>query len=283
VPAPALVLVAIASVQVGSAVARTIFDVTGANGAVLLRLALGGALLVAVVRPRVRRWSRQQLGAAALLGLTMGAMNVAFYLSIRTVPLGVAVTVEFIGPLLVALVQTRRTRDLLCVVLAGAGVALLGLDGGADVPLGGLALALLAGLFWGGYILASARVGRLVPGLDGLAVALVVAALLALPAGAEGATKALTEPAVLAAAAAVALLSSVIPYTLELVALREIPTRVFGVLMSLEPAAAALAGLAVLGQRLGSRELVALALVSLASLGVTLGRRDDQAPLPPVD
>jgi inner membrane transporter RhtA len=277
------VLVAIASVQVGSAIARTIFDVTGATGAVLLRLALGGILLVVIVRPRIRRWSRQQLGAAALLGLTMGAMNVAFYLSIRTVPLGVAVTVEFIGPLLVALAQTRRTRDLLWVVLAGAGVALLGLDGGADVPLSGLALALLAGLFWGGYILASARVGRLVPGLDGLAVALVVAALLALPAGAQGAAKALTDPAVLAAAAAVALLSSVIPYALELLALRRMPTRVFGVLMSLEPAAAALAGLAVLGQRLGSRELVALALVSLASLGVTLGRRDDQPPLQPLE
>jgi inner membrane transporter RhtA len=236
-----------------------------------------------VLRPRVRQWSRQQLGAAALLGLTMGAMNLSFYLSIRTVPLGVAVTVEFIGPLLVALVQTRRARDLLWVALAGLGVALLGLDGGADVPLGGLALALLAGLFWGGYILASARVGRLVEGVDGLAVALVVAAVLVLPFGVPGAAQALTEPSVLAAGVAVALLSSVIPYGLELTALRRIPTRVFGVLMSLEPAAAARAGLVVLDQRLGPRELVALVMVSLASLGVTLGRREGQQPVAPLE
>lgn len=271
VPAPLLVLVAIGSVQLGGAVARTAFDVTGANGMTLLRLAVAGLLLCVVLRPRVRRWSRQQLGAAALLGATMGAMNLAFYQSIRTVPLGVAVTVEFTGPLLLALAQSRRARDLLWVVLAGGGVALLGLDTDADIPLGGLALALLAGAFWAGYILASARVGRLVPGVDGLAVALVVATVLALPLGAAGASRAFSDPVALAAGVAVALLSSVIPYGLELSALRRIPTRVFGILMSLEPAAAALAGLAVLGQRLGPREMVALVLVSVASLGVTLG------------
>ena len=190
---------------------------------------------------------------------------------------------EFIGPLLVALVQTRRLVDLLWVVLAGGGVALLGLEGGTDLPLTGLALALLAGLFWGGYILASANVGRLVPGMDGLAVALLVAALLALPFGAVGATRALDDPVVLLAGLAVAFLSSIIPYGLELSALRRIPTRVFGILMSLEPAAAALAGLLVLGQHLGPRELVALVLVSAASLGVTLGRREGQPPVAPLE
>ena len=242
VPAPLLVLVAIASVQLGSAVARTVFDEVGANGITLLRLGISALFLVLVVRPRVRRWSRQQVGSAVLLGLTMGAMNIVFYLSIRTVPLGVAVTVEFIGPLLVALVQSRRFGDFVFVLLAASGVVLLGVDGGSDVPLGGLALALLAGLFWGGYILASARVGRLVPGMDGLAVALVVSAALALPLGAEGALGAFSDPVVLMAGVAVALLSSVVPYGLELAALRRIPTRVFGILMSLEPAAAALAG-----------------------------------------
>jgi inner membrane transporter RhtA len=169
------------------------------------------------------------------------------------------------------------------VVLAGVGVALLGLNRGADVPLGGLALALLAGLFWGGYILASAHVGRLVEGIDGLAVALVVATVLALPLGAEGAAQALSEPSALAAGVAVALLSSVIPYGLELSALRRIPTRVFGVLMSLEPAAAAVAGLAVLDQRLEPSELLALVLVSVASLGVTLGRREGERPVAPLE
>jgi inner membrane transporter RhtA len=276
-----LVLVAIASVQTGSAIARTAFDVTGAAGMTLLRLGLSGLLLTALVRPRVHRWSRLQWAAAVVLGLTMGAMNLVFYLAIREVPLGVAVTVEFIGPLMVALVQTRRGRDLLWVLLAGAGVALLGLHGEGDIPLGGLALALLAGLFWAGYILASARVGKVLPGVDGLAVALLVAALLALPFGAAGAARAVADGHALAVGAAVALLSSVIPYGLELTALRTIPTRVFGVLMSLEPAAAAIAGLVVLDQVLGARELVALLLVSLASVGVTLSRRsDERAPQP---
>lgn len=283
VPAPALVLVSILSVQFGSAVARTAFDVVGANGITLMRLAFSGLILTALVRPAVRGWSRAQWRAAVLLGLTMGSMNLVFYLSIREIPLGVAVTVEFIGPLLVALVQTRRLVDLLWVVLAGGGVALLGLEGGADLPFTGLALALLAGLFWGGYILASANVGRLVPGMDGLAVALLVSALLALPFGAAGATRALDDPVVLLAGLGVAFLSSIIPYGLELSALRRIPTRVFGILMSLEPAAAALAGLLVLGQRLGPRELVALVLVSAASLGVTLGRREGQPPVAPLE
>jgi inner membrane transporter RhtA len=235
-------------------------------------------VLVALVRPRVWSWRRDQWLAAVAFGLTMGAMNLTLYLAIRDVPLGVAVTVEFLGLLLVALVQTRRPVDFLWVLLAAGGVGLLGLRGDTSAPLGGLALALLAGLFWGGYIVTSARVGRLVPGMDGLAVALVVATLLALPFGAAGASRAVADGGALLAGAAVALLSSLIPYGFELTALRTLPTRVFGVLMSLEPAAAAVAGLVVLGQRLGTRELVALALVSLASAGVTLGRRAGQPP-----
>jgi len=281
VPAPALVLVAIASVQLGSASARTVFDEIGANGVTLMRLGFSGLLLALLLRPRVWRWTRAQLGAAALLGLAMGLMNLTFYQAIRTVPLGVAVTVEFLGPLLLALVQTRRALDYLWVLLAGGGVALLGLDERGDLPLAGLGLALLAGMFWAGYILASARVGRLLPGVDGLAVALVLAAVLALPVGAEGAVHGLDDPGVLLVGLSVALLSSVIPYGLELTALRRMPTRVFGVLMSLEPAAAAVAGLLVLGQRLGVPEVLALVLVSVASLGVTLGRRD--GPRPPLE
>ena len=281
VPAPVLVLVAIASVQVGSAVARTAFDVTGASGMTLLRLAIAGLLLTALVRPRVRAWSREQWTAAAALGLTMGAMNLVFYLAIQDVPLGVAVTVEFVGPLLLALVQSRRVWELVWALLAGAGVVLLGLDGGESVPITGLALALLAGMFWAGYILASARVGKVLPGIDGLAIALLVAALLALPFGATGAARAFADGQALLIGCAVALLSSVIPYALELTALRSIPTRVFGVLMSLEPAAAAIAGLIVLDQVLGTRELVALVAVSAASVGVTYARRSDQpAPQP---
>jgi inner membrane transporter RhtA len=283
IPAPALILVSIGSVQLGSAVARTAFDVAGAPGITLLRLAVSGLLLALLVRPKVGSWSRAQWVAALAFGLTMGAMNLSLYLAIRDVPLGVAVTVEFLGPLLVALVQTRRVLDLLWVLLAAAGVALLGLRGETSAPLGGLALALLAGLCWGGYILASARVGRLVPGMDGLAVALVFAAVLVLPFGTPGAGRAIANGGALLAGIAVAFLSSLIPYALELTALRRIPTRVFGVLMSLEPGAAAIAGLLVLDQRLGARELVALGLVSLASVGVTLGRRATDRPVQPLD
>lgn len=276
-------LVAIASVQTGSAVARTLFDDLGAAGVTLLRLGLSALLLLAVLRPRVRAWSHAQWQAALLLGTAMAGMNLVFYLALRTVPLGVAVTVEFVGPLLLALAQTRRLLDLLWAALAASGVALLGLDTSSDVPLSGLALALLAGLFWAGYILASARVGQVLPGVDGLAVALAVAALLVLPFGAEGASAVVDRPVLLVAALAVALLSSVLSYGLELVALRRMPTRVFGILMSLEPGAAAVAGLVVLGQALGPRELAALVLVSLASLGVTLGRREDAVPAQPLE
>jgi inner membrane transporter RhtA len=283
IPAPALVLTAIASVQVGSAIARNLFDDLGALGVTLLRLGLAALLLLVVLRPRVWTWSRRSWQAAVLLGLAMAGMNTVFYLALRTVPLGVAVTVEFVGPLLLSLVQTRRFLDLAWAGLAAAGVALLGLDTTSGVPLTGLALALLAGSFWAAYILASAHVGQLLPGVDGLAVALSVAALVVLPFGLDGAAAVLDRPSLLIGAACVALLSSVLSYGLELQALRRIPTRVFGILMSLEPAAAALAGLVVLGQALHTRELVALVLVSLASVGVTLGRADGGLPAQPLE
>lgn len=282
VPAPLLVLTAIVSVQVGSAVATTLFDALGAAGTTLLRLGLAALLLLVVLRPRLRTWDRRAWRAAALLGAAMAGMNLVFYLALQTVPLGIAVTVEFVGPLLLALSQTRRLVDGLWALLAAGGVLLLGLDRSGDVPVSGLVLAFVAGLFWAGYILASAHVGQVLPGADGLAVALAVAALLVLPFGLEGASAVLDEPVLLLAAAGVALLSSVVSYGLELSALRRMPTRVFGVLMSLEPAAAAIAGLLLLGQALGPREVVALVAVSAASAGVTLARRERAAPLAPI-
>ncbi|MBW3619746.1 MAG: EamA family transporter [Actinobacteria bacterium] len=273
VPAPALVLLAVASVQCGSAVATKLFDAAGASGTVLMRLAFSALILVVVLRPRFWTWSRASLGAVSMLGLAMGAMNLTFYLAIRTVPLGVAVTLEFLGPLTVTLVQTRRWKDLAWALLAAGGVALLGLSGGEAAPVAGMGWALAAGTFWALYILASARVGRLVPGTDGLAVALVVGALLVLPFGASGVVAVLDRPAILLGGVAVAILSSLLPYSLELAALRHLPTRVFGILMSLEPAAGAVAGLLIIGQRLALPEVVALVLVSVASAGATLGRR----------
>jgi len=278
VPAPLLVLVGIASVQTGSAIARTLFDELGVTGTALMRLVLASLLLLVVLRPPIRTWTRRHWRAAALLGTAMAGMNMLFYLSLNTVPLGIAVTVEFMGPLLLALVQTRHASDFLWALLAAAGVVALGLDTTSDIPLTGLLIAFLAGVFWAGYILASAHVGQVLPGVDGLAVALAIAAVLVLPFGAAGATAVFSTPSLLIGAAAVAVLSSVIPYGLELTALRRLPTRVFGVLMSLEPAAAAVAGWIVLDQQLGRREIVALFMVSAASAGITLGRREGMPP-----
>ncbi|WP_127505833.1 EamA family transporter [Actinoplanes solisilvae] len=273
VPAPAQVLLAIASVQVGSAVARGLFDDLSAAGVTFLRLFLAALILAVVTRPKIRTWSRTAWLAAAMLGVAMAGMNLIFYLSLRDVPLGTAVTIEFLGPLLLALVQTRRMVDLLWAGLAAVGVLLLGLDGGGSAPASGLILAFVAGLFWAAYIVLSARLGSLVPGTGGLTVSLAVAAVLVLPFGAGGATAVLDRPSLLIGAVAVALLSSVLSYGLEINALRRIPTRVFGILMSLEPAAAAIAGLLILHQRLGTGEIVALILITLASAGVTLARR----------
>jgi inner membrane transporter RhtA len=280
VPAALLVLTAIGSVQIGSAIARTLFDDLGAAGVTFLRLAIAGLVLGVATRPRLRGWSPAAWQAAAALGLVMAGMNLVFYLALRTVPLGTAVTVEFLGPLLLALVQTRRLFDLLWALAAGAGVVLLGVDSGGSAPLGGLTLALIAGLCWAGYIVLSARLGRLVPGTGGLAVSLAVGALVVLPFGARSASAVLDRPVLLIGATAVALLSSVFSYGLEITALRHIPTRAFGILMSLEPAAAAIAGLLVLHQRLGLRAIVALLLVSLASLAVTLTHRQPVAATP---
>jgi inner membrane transporter RhtA len=277
VPAPALVLAAILSVQAGAGIARQLFDDLGAAGTTLVRLGLSALVLGALVRPRVRRWTRRQWLAVAVLGVVMGAMNLLFYLSLRTVPLGVAVTVEFLGPLMLALAQTRRRVDVAWAVLAAGGVALLGLQTTTDIPLSGLALAFAAGLCWVGYILASAHVGAVLTGLEGLAGALAVATVLVLPFGLSGATGVLDQPVLLLAGAGVALLSSVVPYGLEMLALRRLPTRVFGILMSLEPAAGALSGLVVLGQALHAREVVALVLVSAASAGTTMTRRTGPA------
>jgi inner membrane transporter RhtA len=274
VPATLMVLTSISSAQVGSAVARTLFDDLGAAGITLLRLGLAAVVLALFTRPALRSWSPAAWRAAALLGVVMAGMNLVFYQALRTVPLGTAVTVEFLGPLLLTLVQTRRFLDLLWALLAAGGVALLGLGAGGSAPIGGLALAFAAGLCWAGYIVFSARLGGLVPGTGGLAVSLGLAALIALPFGAAGASAVLGRPVLLLGGLAVALLSSVVTFGLEINALRRIPTRAFGILMSLEPAAAAIAGLLLLGQRLGLAEIVALVLVTLASAGVTLSRRD---------
>jgi len=268
-----MVLAAVGSLQFGAALAVTIFDELGPAGTALARLALAAVVLLAIWRPRVRGQARGDLRLAAAFGVVLGLMNLCIYEAIDRIPLGVAVTIEFAGPLAVAVAGSRRALDLLWAGLAGAGVLVLGggVEGGDAL---GVVFALLAAACWAAYILLGARVSRAFPGGRGLAMAMAVGALVVAPFGLAGGGADLVDPELLGIAAAVAVLSSVIPYSLELEALRRIAARVFGVLMSLEPAVAALAGLVVLDQRLDAAEWLAVGLVVAASAGVTLTGRE---------
>jgi len=273
------VLAAVASVQFGAALAKTLFDDLGPGGTVFLRVLFAALLLLVLWRPRVGGRPRRDLALAAAFGVSLAGMNLSFYGALDRIPLGVAVTFEFVGPLGVAVVGSRRALDLLWVVLAAAGILLLSDFGDfAGLDSGGVGLALLAGGFWAAYILLSARIGRVFSGGSGLALAMVVASVLLVPVGVADGGDALLQPGLLALGAAVAMLSSAVPYSLELEALRRLPEPVFGVLMSLEPAVAALAGFVVLGQDLRARELVAILLVVAASAGAARG-----APAAPRD
>jgi inner membrane transporter RhtA len=265
----ALVVAGVASAQFGAGYAVTLFDELGPSGAAFLRLGIAALVLMAIWRPRVRGHPAADLGIAVAFGAALGTMNWAIYSAMDRIPLGIAVTIEFAGPLAVAVFASRRALDLLWVALAAAGILLLADPGGGSVETAGVLFALLAAAMWAAYILLAVRVGRVFPGSSGLAIAMVVGAVVIAPMGIAEAGSELLQPELLAAGAAVALASSVIPYSLDLEALRLVPARVFGVLMSLEPAVAALAGLVVLGQALGAREWGAIALVVVASAGAT--------------
>lgn len=277
VPSPALVLGAIGSIQFGAALGTTLFSRLGPGGAVTVRLVTATVMLLLIWRPRIRGRTRRELLLAAMFGAILGAMNLTFYEALHRIPLGIAVTLEMVGPMAVAVGGSRRARDLVWVGLAGLGIVALargrahGLDGL------GVALALAAGSLWGLYILVNARVGRAFAGGTGLALAMVVSSLVVLPVGVAQAGSRLLEPHALAVGAAVGLLSSAIPYTLEVESLRRIAAPVFGVLMSLEPGVAALAGFLVLGQGMSARAVLGIALVVLASVGAS--RRTREQPV----
>jgi inner membrane transporter RhtA len=268
-----LVLAAAGSLQVGAAFAVTLFDELDPGGAAFLRLAFAALVLCAIWRPRIP--SRPPaLRIAAAFGVALGLMNWSIYEAMDRIPLGVAVTIEFTGPLLVAVIGSRRPLDALWVVLAAAGIVLLADPGGGSIDGRGVLFAFTAAACWIAYIYLSKRAGAAFPGGSGLALAMAIGALVVLPAGVVQAESALGEPDLLGAALVVALASSVLPYSLELEALRRLPEAVFGVLMSLQPAVAALAGFVVLGQALGARQLAAIAMVVAASAGAAaLGRR----------
>ncbi|MEU9458668.1 EamA family transporter [Streptomyces sp. NPDC048312] len=263
----ALVVAGGLSVQFGSAVAVLLMPKAGALGVVTLRLAVAALVMLAVCRPKLRGHSRADWGTVLAFGLAMGGMNTLFYQAADRIPLGAAVTLEVLGPLALSVFASRRLINVIWAGLALGGVVLLGGGGFDRLDPVGAAYALGAGAMWAAYIVFSARTGRRFPQADGLALALVVAALLSLPLGIMESGSKLLVPSTLGLGAAVALLSSVLPYTLELMALRRLPAPTFAILMSLEPAIAATAGFLILDQALTTTDALAIALVIGASMG----------------
>ncbi|NMD59488.1 MULTISPECIES: EamA family transporter [Rhodococcus] len=269
------VLTSILSLQFGAAFATTLFSQIGPAGATTLRLTIAAIILGVIVRPRWSRWSNRQRKGIFALGVSLAVMNGAFYMALDTVPIGTAVTIEFLGPLTLAAVLSKRWADGAWVLLAFGGVLLLGLgdhgESGLDVV--GVIYALIAAAAWAGYIIAGSHLAATLPSADGLAGATIVAAVLTLPFGVVSGGSELLDPKMLAAGAAVAILSSVIPYSLEMWALRSLAKKVFAVLIALEPAAAALAGVVIIGQTLDSMTLVAIGLVVVAGIGTVVMNR----------
>jgi inner membrane transporter RhtA len=272
VPPPALILLGIVSVQIGAGLAKNLFARSSPDAVVMIRLLTSAVVLGVVYRSSIRDLRRlhslRDIGVAALFGLTLAGMNACFYQALARLPLGIAVTIEFLGPLSVSILASRRRLDLVWALLALGGVALLA-HGDGDVTLTGVAFALLAAAGWAGYILLSGATGRRFSGASGLAVASIVGAAVMLPVGIGTAGAKLLDPELLLIATGVGLLSSVIPYTLELEALRRVSARVFGILMSLEPAVGALVGLVLLGEMLRWSEWLAVGLVITACVGAT--------------
>jgi inner membrane transporter RhtA len=275
-----LVLAAATSVQGGAAVAKSLFPSFGPAGVVWLRLLFGSIALWVIARPDLRSRPWRELRLVVALGVVLVSMNVSFYESIDRLPLGIAVTVEFLGPLAVAIIGSRRKLDLVWIACAGSGVALLAGGSGKGVSATGLLLAALAGVFWALYITLSVPIGRTFPGASGLAPAMVIGAVLITPWGIASAGSHLRDPQLLGAAVGVGLLSSALPWSLELEALRRLPTNVFGVVLALEPAVAALAGVLFLHEHLHTRTWAAIALVVVASAGAAFEIRRPHAEPP---
>ena len=262
-----LVVAGLACQEVGASIAVLLFPDTGPLGMVMLRLVFSALILLLVARPSVRGHGRAEWVAVVRFGLVLALMNGVFYLALERLPLGVTVTIEVLGPLALSIVASRRASAWVWAALALAGVAALAGGGWDRLDLLGVAFALVAAAAWALYIVSSARVGAAFPRLDGLALAMAVGALASIPFGIADAGAALLRPEILGLGAAVALLSSTLPYALELIALRRLAASAFAILMSLAPATASIAGFMLLGQHLSWLEVAGIALVIAASVG----------------
>jgi inner membrane transporter RhtA len=268
------------SVQIGAALAKNLFPAIGSSGIVFLRVGFAAIIFTLLWRPErhLRAHTRTDYLLVVLFGITTAAMNAFFYAAIARIPLGIAVTLEFVGPLGVAIVASRRRLDLLWAGFAVAGIVLLAPLGNTKLDPLGIILALLAGAGWAGYILLNVRIGRAFEGGTGLALGMIVAALALMPFGIASGGIHLVQPHILLIGGGVAILSTVIPFSLEIEALRRLPAGVFGILMSLEPAIAALIGFLVLRETTSFRALIALALIIIASAGVSFSEKKDLPP-----
>ena len=271
-----VILIAMLSIQSGASLAKSLFPIIGAPGVTALRIALGTLILVIIFKPWRLRFKKEQRLPLLFYGLSLGAMNYLFYLSIQTVPLGVAVALEFTGPLAVALFSSRRPVDFVWVVLAVLGLWFL-LPLGQNishVDLTGAALALGAGACWAVYILTGQRAGE-EHGPATVALGSFIAAIIFVPLGMAQATESIWQWSVLPIGLAVAVLSTALPYSLEMIALTRLPTRIFGTLMSMEPALAAMSGMVFLGESLTLIQVLALCSIIAASMGSTLTMRSE--------
>ncbi|ALL07202.1 transporter [Pedobacter sp. PACM 27299] len=268
-PLPA-VLLAIISVQAGAAIAKGLFPAIGPTATASLRIGLSAIILLVANRPNLFKLTGAQWKAVIPYGLALGAMNVIFYMAIKRIPLGLGVTLEFIGPLLLAVCNSKRALDYLWVLLAAAGIALIAPWSNEGLDLIGVLLALLAGGFWAAYIVLGSRISKIMKGGDAVSVGMIFATLLVVPFGFFGGGFSQITPTLLLLGGALALLSSAIPFTLEMSALGQMPARTFSILMSMEPAVASLAGIVFLSEHLSFFEYLAVALVVIASAGATL-------------
>ncbi|MDN4642012.1 EamA family transporter [Agreia sp. PsM10] len=280
VGAAGLVVAGLACQEVGAAFAVLLFPSVGALGMVALRLTFSAVILLAIARPSVRGRSRGDWMTVVLFGVALAVMNGLFYEALARIPLGAAVTIEVLGPLILSVATSRRASSWLWAVLAFVGVFLLGQGSFGELDPVGVLFAAGAGATWAGYIVLSSRTGSRFARLDGLALAMAIGAVLTLPLGLAAAGPAIVRPDILLLGAAVAVLSSTIPYALELFALRRIPSSTFAILMSLAPAIAALAGVVLLAQHISIVGMLAIALVVIASIGAVRSARPP-APAPP--
>ena len=269
IPAIPAVLLAMISVQGGASVAKHLFPVLGASGTASLRIGFSAIILLAVFRTNIFKLTKKQWLYCLAYGTCLGAMNLVFYFAIKRIPLGLGVTLEFTGPLVLALLGSRRLLDLLWVLLACAGIALIAPWQNNNIDLLGMALAIGAGALWAGYIVLGGKVSKLMKGGDAVAVGLLFATTFIVPIGVLSGDLAALNGKLLLIGVAVALLTSSIPYTLEIGALRQLPPKTFGILMSLHPAFAALSGLLFLDEYLSVAQWLSIACVVAASVGAT--------------